>query len=199
MTPLTLEPVEQDRQQLLAVLSLLDEATEPEVRADLAEELVRVCARYEDVMSRALYPALRDEFPDLQALDEVDRRQKEVRDAMRDVDGRTRHVKPINVHADDPEGFEDALERLIASVRSELRLEDRVVPDLVSQLDSDSAERLRSKLTAAVAHATSHPDPPENPIARLVTTAVDKLDRKLEDSSTTSHPGRQRLDETSEP
>lgn len=197
MTLLALEPVEQDRQQLFAVLSLLDEATEWEIRADLAEELVRVSARYEDVKSRALYPALKDEFPDLQALDEVDRRQRAVRDAMRDVDGRTRHVKPINAHADDPEGFEDALERLIGSVRSALRLEESVVFDLVSQLGSDSTERLRSNLEAAVAHATSHPDPPRNPVARLVTVAVDKLDRKLEDASTTWHPGRQRLDEES--
>ena len=46
-----------------------------------------------------------------------------------------------------------------------------------------------------MAHATTHPDPPHNPIGRAVATIGEKVDRALNDTSTTSHPGVEQLPE----
>lgn len=50
-----MENISSDRHRLESVLELLEETDEPEARADLADEAVRLCARYEDLMERVIY------------------------------------------------------------------------------------------------------------------------------------------------
>lgn len=112
---------------------------------------------------------------------------------MVEIRTRTRHIKPANAHADDPEGFEQSLDTLISAVHRHLDQEDREVLSLVDGLGPAEQRELGRKLERAVAHATTHPDPPHNPIARAVTTIGEKMDRALNDTSTTSHPGVEQL------
>lgn len=190
--PTLLAPLDEDRRQLLAVLDLLADTTEPVVRADLAGELVRLSARYEDAKERALYPALRRQGAGA-PISRADEDQAAVRSAMVEVRNRTRHVKPANVHADDPEGFEQSLDILIDAVQRHLDQEDREVLPLVEALDPAEQRELSRGLERAVAHATTHPDPPHNPIGRAVATIGEKIDRAVNDTSTTSHPGVEQL------
>lgn len=190
--PALLAPLDEDRRQLVAVLDLLADTTEPEVRADLAGELVRLSARYEDAKERALYPALHGQERAGAHIRRAEG-QAALRSAMVEVRNRTRHVKPVNVHADDPEGFEQSLDILIAAVQRCLDQEDREMLPLVEELGPDEQQELSRKLERAVAHATTHPDPPHNPIGRAVATIGEKLDRTINDTSTTSHPGVEQL------
>ncbi len=190
--PALLAPLDEDRRQLVAVLDLLADTTKPEVRADLAGELVRLSARYEDAKERALYPALHGQERAGAHIRRAEG-QAALRSAMVEVRNRTRHVKPVNVHADDPEGFEQSLDILIAAVQRCLDQEDREMLPLVEELGPDEQQELSRKLERAVAHATTHPDPPHNPIGRAVATIGEKLDRTINDTSTTSHPGVEQL------
>lgn len=54
--PRTLEPMQDDRNQLVSIVEELEGPLEAEDRADLAGELVRFCARYEDIKEQAVYP-----------------------------------------------------------------------------------------------------------------------------------------------
>ena len=117
---------------------------------------------------------------------------------MVEVRTRTRHIKPANAHADDPEGFEQSLDTLIGAVHRHLQ-EDREVLPLVEGLDPADQRELGRKLERAVAHATTHPGPPHNPIGRAVATVGEKLDRALNDTSTTSHPGVEQLPDREPP
>jgi hemerythrin-like domain-containing protein len=191
--PTLLAPLDEDRRQLVAVLDLLAETSDPEVRADLAGELVRLSARYEDAKERALYPALRGREGTDAPLSRAEEGHAAVRSAMVEIRTRTRHIKPANAHADDPEGFEQSLDTLINAVHRHLDQEDREVLSLVDGLGPAEQRELGRKLERAVAHATTHPDPPHNPIARAVTTIGEKMDRALNDTSTTSHPGVEQL------
>ena len=191
--PTLLAPLDEDRRQLVAVLDLLADTSEPEVRADLAGELVRLSARYEDAKERALYPSLRRRAGSEAQLRQGEEDVAAVRTAMVEIRNRTRHVKPVNAHADDPEGFEQSLDALIAAVHRHLDHEDREVLPLVDALSPAEQRELGRKLERAVAHATTHPDPPHNPIVRAAETIGDKVDRALNDTSTTSHPGVEQL------
>ncbi|HEX3565819.1 MAG TPA: hemerythrin domain-containing protein [Acidimicrobiales bacterium] len=193
--PTLLAPLDEDRRQLVAVLDLLADTSEPEVRADLAGELVRLSARYEDAKERALYPALRRQGGAEAQLSRAEEDQAAVRSAMVEIRHRTRHVKPANAHADDPDGFEQSLDTLISTVHRHLDQEDREVLPLVDGLGPAEQQELGRKLERAVAHATTHPDPPHNALGRAVATIGEKVDRALNDTSTTSHPGVEQLPE----
>ncbi|HEX3462236.1 MAG TPA: hemerythrin domain-containing protein [Acidimicrobiales bacterium] len=193
MFPAVLAPLDDDRRSLESVLHLLEETSEPEVRADLAGELIHFCARYEDALERGLYSTLRNRPGHSAQVTETERRQRRLRDAMQDVRKRTLHVKPINAHADDPEGFERSLEALIAAARAQLDYEDQELLPLVDELGADDRDHLLRNLEHAVAHASSHPDPPHNPVGRAAVNLKEKLDRAVDDTSTISHPGTERL------
>ncbi|HEY6622785.1 MAG TPA: hemerythrin domain-containing protein [Acidimicrobiales bacterium] len=191
--PTPLAPLDEDLRQLVAVLDLLGETPEPEARADLAGELVRVCARYEDEKERALYPALRSQTDSPAALARAEEDQRAVRRAMVEMRNRTRHVKPINAHADDPEGFETSLDALADAVRRHLDQEDRDLFPLVARLDLADQEKLSDQLERSVATASTHPDPPHNRIGRALANLGEKIDRAVNDTSTAWHPGMDRL------
>ena len=177
----TLLALDEDRRQVVAILDLLGDTAEPEARADLAGGLVRVCARYEDEKERAVYPALRrqSDYPAELARAEDD--QRRVRQAMVEIRNRTRHVKPINAHADDPERFEKSLDALIDAVGRHLGQEDRELFPLVARLDPADQEELSDHLERAVATASTHPDPTHNPIGRALASLGEKIDRTDDD------------------
>jgi hemerythrin-like domain-containing protein len=191
--PTLMAPLHEDRRQLVAVLDLLAVTSEPETRADLAGELVRLSARYEDAKQRALYPALRGQPGTEAPIARAEEDQAAVRSAMVEIRNRTRHVKPINTHADDAEGFEASLDALIDAIHSHLDQEDRELLPLVDALDPADQRELARKLERAVAHASTHPDPPHNPIGRAMATIGEKIDRAVNDTSTTWHPGVEQL------
>lgn len=191
--PSVLGPLDEDRRRLDMVLELLEETSEPEVRADLADEVVRLCARYEDVMERAVYPVLRK--GGRPQVDRAEQEQRQVRAAMEDMRARTRHVQPIDAHASDPEGFEQSLGELIDAVRRCLAREDDDLLPMAGRLDPRTQAELHDQVERTLAHASTHPNPPRGPIGHALATLLDKVDRTIRDSSTTWHPGLQRLDD----
>lgn len=64
------------------------------------------------------------------------------------------HVDARNVHAPDPEGFEDTLNEVCDRLRGILVKEDREINAIDAALDSDEE---RSKLTQDIAHALKMP------------------------------------------
>jgi uncharacterized protein (TIGR02246 family) len=191
--PSVLTPLEEDRRRLDEVLEVLEETDEPEARADLADEVVRLCARYEDVMERVIFPFLRE--GNRPQVDRSEREQRRLRASMRDMRGRTRHVHPIDAHASDPEGFDHSLRQLIGLIRSHLSQEDQDLLPIASGLDADAQVELRHRLERAVGHASSHPDPPHNRFGHALMSLIEKVDRNIRDSSTTWHPGLELLSE----
>jgi signal transduction histidine kinase len=199
MLPPVLAPLDDDRRSIERVLDVLEDTSQPEVRADLAGELVRVGARYQDAMERGLYTILRNRSGPSPELEEAERRQHRLREAMNEIRRRTLHLKPLNAHADDPEGFEAALGSLIAAVRAQLDYEDHQLLPLVERFNVEDRGDLRRHMEHAVAHASSHPDPSHNPIGRAVANLKEKLDRVANDTSTPWHPGWERLEREGEP
>jgi len=191
--PTVLQPLEQNRRELFAALDLLDRTGEPLVRADLASELVGIGSRYENVKDRVVYPALRATGVDDTELDRAEVDQQSVRSALVDIRQRTRHIKPDYVHADDPEGFEVALSGLVEAIRSHVGHEDAALFPALAALDASAAEALRTDLAHAVEHASTHPDPPHNPIGRAVVAVGERLEHDVKDESTQLHPGIDQL------
>jgi len=185
--PAVLEPLTDNRRELHAIIELLDEERDPTARADLATEFVGSSARYEDVMDRVVYPALRGISQDLPDLDRAESEQLVIREALTDLRKRTQNVKPSNVHASDPEGFEKVLDRLVDTVRVHLDHEDETLFPLLDQLEGPPANELHDDVERAVTHASTLPHPPHGIIGRAVMGAIDKLNRGGHDQSTVSH------------
>lgn len=193
--PPVLEPMEDDRNELISIVEKLERPLEAEVRADLAGELVRFGARYEDVKEQAVYPALRDQLGESVDLRRVEDDRAAVREALEKVRHRTRHVKPINAHLQDAQGFEADLSELLEDVRRTLGHEEEDLFPLVDRLDTESGEDLRNRVEHAVRRASVHPNPPRNPITRALASIEEKVDRAVNDVSTTSHRAVERLRE----
>jgi hypothetical protein len=200
--PDTLELLTENRREILAILDALDGERDPTPRADLAGELIGSSARYEDVMDRVVYPALRNIKSDWPELDRAEADQATIRDLLSELRGRTQHVKPANVHASDPEGFEDLVDRLVDSERAQLDREDEALFPLLSQLGGPEADALSDDVRQAVAHASTLPHPPHHALGRAVTGVMEKLNHVVHDQSTVSHPEidklHEDLEETSE-
>jgi hypothetical protein len=189
VVPAPLVPLEANRRELFAILDLLDRSTELVVRADLASELVGISARYEDVKARVVYPALRTSGAESRDVDRAEETQRLVRDALSDIRRRTRHVKPDYVHADDPEGFEHALIRLVVAIRIHTEHEDNVLFPVLAGLSPRASEDLFAHVAHAVKHASTHPNPPHNRVGRAIVAVDEELERKVKDESTQEHPG----------
>jgi hypothetical protein len=174
---------------LFATLDLLDQSTEPVIRADLASELVGISSRYEDVKARVVYPALRTCGADSQEVDRAEEDQRSVRDALMDVRRRTQHVKPDYVHSDDPEGFESALNGLIGAIRAHTEHEDSMLFPVLVEVNIRASEDLFVNVEHAVRHASTHPNPPHSRFGRAIVAVDERLERNLKDESTQEHPG----------
>jgi hypothetical protein len=191
--PTALQPLEENRRELFAALDLLDRTSDPMVRADLASELVGIGSRYEHVKDRVVYPALRATTLDDAEIERVEADQRGVRAGLTDIRQRTRHIKPDYVHADDPEGFEAALGGLVEAIRAHVGREDAMLFPALDELDAPAADELRLQVAHAVEHASTHPNPPQNPIGRAVVAVGERLEHDVKDESTQLHPGVDRL------
>jgi hypothetical protein len=193
--PIALEPLEELRETLLTSIRLLETEQDGTVRADLASETVGIAARYEDVKERVVYPALRRVSAPQEMLDQAEMQQGKVRTSLEEVRRRTRHVKPNDVFADDPEGTEQAIETMVADLRRHLSDEDAGILPVLARLDPESSRRLRSDVGKALATASTHPAPPHSRIGRVMVALHEKLERDVKDESTPVHPGVTKLHE----
>jgi hypothetical protein len=174
-------------------LDLLDAERVAAARADLASELIGICARYENVKELVVYPALRVLTAQSPEVDQAERDQRRVRDAMGEIRRRTQHIKPTNVHADDPEGFEQALHELTTAIRVHVEHEDSVLLPMLSEMNTRMSDELCRDVEHAVAHASTHPNPPRNRFARTIVGVEEWIERELKDESTSWHPGVEKL------
>lgn len=187
----------EDMQRLEAILQLLDTDEAEVIRADLAADLVGVCARIEDVKQRVIYPALETHLADPAVMERARLEQAGVREALGEIRDRTHHVKPADVHLDDAAGFEAALDDLVRQIRAHQTFEDEALFPLLAVLDGGETEQLHSEVEKAVAHASSQPMPPQGLVARAAGAVVEKLDHLVDhDESAPWHPGIDKLDAT---
>ncbi len=192
--PRPMGAISDERVKLIQMLDAIEASVDPVERADLAMAVAQLAARYQNVEEEALHPTLAEVDAYL-TLERAREDQRVVREALKDMHRRSRHVKPINAHADDPDGFEQSLETMVAVVRAHLDHEvDEVVP-LVEHLEPTDAHRLSDRIEAAAAHASSLPDPPSNPLWRKVAEFEDAIERAVHDESTPWHPGIDQVDE----
>jgi hemerythrin-like domain-containing protein len=193
--PYVLEPLAEDRKRLFTILDLLEQNEDPVVRADLASELVGTCSRYEDVKARVVYPALERLAGEQDELTRGEEDQKSIREALTEIRERTLHVKPADVHWEDPEGFEAALDALVALIHTHVEHEDEVLFPVLSELGPDERSRLRSEVENGVAHASTYPNPPQHLFGRAVISVIERLERGPQDEADPWHPGVRLLNE----
>jgi hypothetical protein len=186
--PVTFSPLEEERERMQRILDRLKIADYLTERAELGSELVRSASRYEDTLERAVWPAASD--PDAGALKRLEIDRSALREVMMKIYEATMHVDARNVHAPDPEGFEDALNEVCGRLRAILLKEDREIVAIDSALGT---EEERTKLTEDIAYAlksaSERPEPPKTTLGRFVSNANVKLSHNVEDASPPEHPG----------
>jgi hypothetical protein len=196
--PEQLSALAEERAHLDSMLDVLLTSSDSVVRADVADQMVGSVARYENVIHEVVYPALDGIVLAPSDLERGESDSRQVRDALVDIHDRMKNVKPINAHADDPDGFERAVEVLVELVRSHLDHEDQVLLPLLQGMAPGEAESLRVAVDKATHHASSHPDPPHNPIKRKLVDIGEALERTLHDQSTPWHPGSEVVEQHEE-
>ncbi len=183
---------------MVRIMDRLDRLQDPAdltERADLAHQLVRSAARYRDVMARALaepLEAARRREASFVLLDDAD--QRDLVEAMDTVLQRTSHLDPRNAHTGDPQGLEDALQRVMTDLTARLRAEDRALPGLLAELDGAQRDRIEQGLGKALRSASEHPRPPRSALGRAVRNLAVKLDDTVEDVAAPQHPGADVVD-----
>lgn len=193
--PRAVAPLQMERDRLDQIIEELGATDDSTTRADLAGELVRTSSRYEDVKDRCVYPALETMGTAVQVLVSIREDEASIRDAMDVIRKRTAHMSPTNVRADDPEGFDDALDDLLDGINKHLAREEQDLLPLLDGLSPDAAEDLAENVTNALKHASEKPKPSRHRIGRVIGNLGDTLDRTVEDASTPQHPGRDKLDD----
>jgi len=143
-------------EQSLDRLAVTEDAVE---RADLAEGIALLGARYENVMEEALYPVLSHAFGPT-AVTAAEQKLDAVRSALKEMRSRTRYVKGINAHVGDPVGFEGAISSMADALRALMAYEDEHLIPLAEMLYGSDVEHLAERAGHALAHETSLPDPP---------------------------------------
>jgi hypothetical protein len=190
--PGEMHDLEEERDLLERSMEAMGSATVPAERADLARAIAILGARYESVTEDSLYYVLR-ETRESEALGEGEQRLSAARTALKDVRDKMRHVKAINAHADDPDGFEQSIQGMVNALRALLDYEDEVLFPLVGQLDSSGRELLVERMKIGLSRETSLPDPPNSPILRKLATLKENVELALNDESTPWHPGLERV------
>jgi hypothetical protein len=188
------QPLQAERDRLDRIIEELCGTDDSTTRADLAAELVKSCSRYEDVKDRCVYPALEASGTLIQTLASIREDEASIRDAVEVIRKRTIHMSPMNVRADDPEGFDDALEGLLDIIQKHLKREEQDLFPLLDKLSPHAADELADNVTKALKHALDKPRPSHNRIGRAIGNLGTTL--TFEDASTPRHPGRDKLDET---
>lgn len=190
--PLLAQPLREDLAKLEQILGLLDVERDATVRADLAAELVNECALIEDTKERSLYPMLRSDGFETEAA-ELLRGTEVVRDAMKPVFLAVHHTVPIDVHQSDPTGFESALSALCREIRAQREREDIVLARVTQRLSRAENAQVAEVVEAKRRTAVARPRTTRNPLRRLLSRAVTKVEREFPDTSHQYHPGRDKL------
>jgi hypothetical protein len=187
--PTPLRPLAEERRLLRQCLDTVDVAEDAEERADLAQAISLLAARYENVLADVLYPFLMETSGNEGVVSKAQGLLARVRGAVKDMRTETRNVKPINAHAHDADGFEAILGAMTSSLRDLLDLEDAQLFPLATRLSPQDEDRLSSQLVAQMSHETSLPDPPDNPVLRKFAEISETVQLALHDESTRSTPG----------
>jgi hypothetical protein len=185
--PDAFSPLIDERDRIDRILERLDNSDVLAERADLGSELVRSTSRYEDALERIAWPASSD--PNSVELQELAEERQTLRDGMVVIQKRTQHMDARNVHASDPQGFEDALEEVIRQIRA-IRVKEDPLLELVDAtlITSDLREHFTSDIARAIRHASERPNPPKTAVGRTLANINVKLDRNAQDVSTPQHP-----------
>jgi hypothetical protein len=187
-----LPPLRETRALIERVLARLAVTDDPTERADLGSELARAASRYLDTFERTVIPRLA--ATGVSGLEGLSQDYEHLREVMTVVHERTMHVDPRNVHASDPQGFEDALEDVDSWLRAILTEQDRMVRQLLEHLAPDEYDQLNGEVRKAFRHASERPRPPRTALGKALSNAHSKLDHRLEDVATPRHPGAGTVD-----
>ena len=190
--PEAMHDLQAERNLLEQSMDAMEHTASPTERADLAHAIALLGARYESVMQDSVYYAVRDVYGPA-VLTKAEEKVEAVRAALKGMRAKTRHVKPINAHADDPDGFEQTIEEMVKALRSLIAYEDEALIPLVDELDGQGARLLAERMEIGMARETSLPDPPDNPILRKLATLKETVGLALNDESTPWHPGLEHI------
>lgn len=184
-----LRALDEDRALLVRCLSALETTDVAVERADLARATALLAARYENVLADAMYPQIVDSLGTQRAVEHAERLLARTRADIAVVRVDSRCAAPIDAHLSDPDGLEEDIDSMTASLRSRLDYEDAELFKLVGRLESRDIKRLRQRIDEATAHKTGRPDPPDNPLIRKLAEARESTGLAVNDHSTTWNPG----------
>jgi hypothetical protein len=165
------------------------------VRADLAIRLLESTAKYEDVIERVIRSELQAIVEDPEVVDRSIVQVEAIRSSLVKLRTYTENVKPSDVHAEDPAGFDHQLDALVGAIHEHLEFEEAELFPGLRQLDAVHSDALRQQVADAVSNASSHPHPPSSSIGRAIVGLGEKLSHGLHDESTAWHPGIDELHE----
>jgi hypothetical protein len=191
--PEPLRPPVDDHARIERILDRLEITEDLAERADLASELVRAASRHEDVVERAVIPALVGSA-DGSALEQLATKRDALRKAMDYVHHRTQHMAPRNAHAGDAQGLEDAIFEVTEMLRAILSEEDTEVIARVQLLDLSAQEHLKQAVAKASRSAAERPKKARTSLGRRASNMATKLDHLFEDVSTPDHSGAKTID-----
>jgi hypothetical protein len=191
--PEPLSALRNDYARIQRILDRLEISEDLPERADLASELVRAASRHEDVMERAVLPALAGRS-DENALERLATDRDELREAMDYIHHRTQHMTPRNAHTGDAQGLEDAIFDVTERLRVILRDEGTEVIALVDGLDPPAQGTLKKAVEKASRNAAERPKHARTSLGRMASNMATKLDHLFEDASTPAHPGAKTID-----
>jgi acetyl esterase/lipase len=187
--PAPLRPLEDERRLLEQCLDAMEAAEDAVERADLAQGISLLAARYENVLADVLYPFLLAISGTQPVVTEAEALLKRVRAAVTHVRNETRNVKPINAYAHDADGFEEMLGTMTSTIRDLLNFENTQLFPLAARLNEQDGDSLSSQLVKQMSHETSLPDPPDNAVLRKVAEFKETFRLAFRDESTRHHPG----------
>jgi hypothetical protein len=191
--PEPLRPLLDDQARIERILDRLEITEDLTERADLASELVRAASRHEDVVERAVLPALVGNT-DETALGRLATKRAALRKAMDYIHHRTQHMAPRNAHAGDAQGLEDAIFEVTEMLRAILSDEDTNVIARVQLLDPLAQENLKKAVAKASRSAAERPKKARTSLGRRASNMATRLDHLFEDASTPGHPGAETID-----
>ena len=191
--PTPMRPLEEERRLLQQCLEAIDVAGDAERRADLAQGISLLAARYENVLADVLYPFLLETSGNEGVIVKAQGLLAKVRVAVKDMRTEMRNVKPINAHVQDAEGFEVLLGAMTSSIRDLLDFENDQLFPLAAHLSPRDEDRLTSQLVEQMSHETSLPDPPSNATLRKLAEISETVRLALHDESTRHHPGLRKI------
>ncbi|MFE6780359.1 hemerythrin domain-containing protein [Streptomyces sp. NPDC057702] len=167
-----LEMLESDHRRVEGLLVAFRESSDPEQRLALVERVTVAVVAHTVAEEEYLYPVVRAELFDGDALADADlRHQAAVEATLNELDG----LDPAN------ERFDDLVSRLADELATHSRFADEVLlPGLRQRLSAERRVELGRHLMAAKRGAPTHPHPeaPDKPpLNKLVNPGIGLVDR----------------------